>query len=97
MKGWNPTLSINHFGLRQSKQASQTFARVSVIPREQYQILKFIFQSLPSTAPFLGVYVQYETKKGKWSKKYLETRGGQLFLSKNEKVISWFLARTHES
>jgi hypothetical protein len=36
----------------------------------------------------LGGFVQYESKKGKWSKRWLETRGGQIFLAKNEKVIS---------
>ena len=30
--------------------------------------------------------MQYETKKGKWSKRFLETRGGQVFVSKNDKV-----------
>jgi hypothetical protein len=43
-------------------------------------------KSIPMNAPFLGAYVQYETKKGKWSKRFLETRGGQVFVSKNDKV-----------
>ncbi|ORY22436.1 hypothetical protein BCR39DRAFT_551583 [Naematelia encephala] len=42
-------------------------------------------RAVPTSAPFLGAFVQLETKKGKWSKRYLETRGGQLFLAKNEK------------
>lgn len=29
--------------------------------------------------------MQLETKRGKWSKRWLEARGGQIFLSKNEK------------
>jgi hypothetical protein len=43
-------------------------------------------RSIPQTAPYLGSWVQYESKKGKWSKRWLETRGGQVFLAKNEKV-----------
>ncbi|KAK8846701.1 hypothetical protein IAR55_005788 [Kwoniella newhampshirensis] len=42
-------------------------------------------RAVPSTPPMLGSWVQYETKKGKWSKRWLETRGGQVFLAKNEK------------
>jgi hypothetical protein len=33
----------------------------------------------------VGGWVQLETKLGKWSKRWMETRGGQIFLSKNEK------------
>ncbi|OCF59148.1 hypothetical protein L486_03649 [Kwoniella mangroviensis CBS 10435] len=42
-------------------------------------------RAVPTTPPMLGQWVQYETKKGKWTKKWLETRGGQVFLAKNEK------------
>ncbi|WWD22010.1 hypothetical protein CI109_106498 [Kwoniella shandongensis] len=42
-------------------------------------------RAVPNTPPMLGSWVQYETKKGKWSKRWLETRGGQVFLAKNEK------------
>ncbi|KAK4685319.1 hypothetical protein P7C73_g4833, partial [Tremellales sp. Uapishka_1] len=41
-------------------------------------------RAIPATAPFYGAYVQWE-RKGKWSKRWLETRGGQVFLAKNEK------------
>jgi hypothetical protein len=48
-------------------------------------------QGIPAHAPFLGAYVQYETKTGKWSKRFLETRGGQVFVSKNDKVCwGWY-------
>ncbi|OCF41586.1 hypothetical protein I317_04598 [Kwoniella heveanensis CBS 569] len=42
-------------------------------------------RAVPSNPPMLGSWVHYETKKGKWSKRWLETRGGQVFLAKNEK------------
>ncbi|WRT65086.1 uncharacterized protein IL334_002028 [Kwoniella shivajii] len=42
-------------------------------------------RGVPANPPMLGSWVQYETKKGKWSKRWLETRGGQVFLAKNEK------------
>lgn len=41
-------------------------------------------RSIPETAPFVGGWVQHESK-GKWNKRWLEVRGGQVFLSKNEK------------
>ncbi|KAL1408423.1 hypothetical protein Q8F55_005235 [Vanrija albida] len=42
-------------------------------------------RGVPNTPPQIGGWVQFETKRGKWSKRWLETRGGQIFLSKNEK------------
>ncbi|WVW78806.1 hypothetical protein I302_100768 [Kwoniella bestiolae CBS 10118] len=42
-------------------------------------------RAVPTFPPMLGQWVQYETKKGKWTKRWLETRGGQVFLAKNEK------------
>ncbi|WWC67615.1 uncharacterized protein I206_101525 [Kwoniella pini CBS 10737] len=42
-------------------------------------------RAVPTNPPMLGQWVQYETKKGKWTKRWLETRGGQVFLAKNEK------------
>ncbi|WWC59133.1 uncharacterized protein I303_101681 [Kwoniella dejecticola CBS 10117] len=42
-------------------------------------------RAVPTNPPMLGQWVQYEAKKGKWTKKWLETRGGQVFLAKNEK------------
>ncbi|WVR04383.1 hypothetical protein IAU60_001385 [Kwoniella sp. DSM 27419] len=42
-------------------------------------------RAVPTSAPMIGSWVQYESKKGKWSKRWLETRGGQVFLAKNEK------------
>ncbi|KAL7424585.1 hypothetical protein Q5752_000269 [Cryptotrichosporon argae] len=42
-------------------------------------------RSLSATPPFIGAYVQCETRRGKWSKRWLETRGGQIFLAKNDK------------
>ncbi|ADV24305.1 hypothetical protein I305_04964 [Cryptococcus gattii E566] len=42
-------------------------------------------KTVPTTPPMYGAWVLYETKKGKWSKRWLETRGGHVFLSKNGK------------
>lgn len=42
-------------------------------------------RQVPESAPFVGGWCQLETKPGKWSKRWLETRGGQVFLSKNDK------------
>ncbi|WVF70129.1 hypothetical protein IAT40_004917 [Kwoniella sp. CBS 6097] len=42
-------------------------------------------RAVPTNPPMLGSWVHCETKKGKWSKRWLETRGGQVFLAKNEK------------
>lgn len=42
-------------------------------------------RQVPESAPFVGGWCQLEVKPGKWSKRWLETRGGQVFLSKNDK------------
>lgn len=42
-------------------------------------------RQVPETAPYVGGWCQLEVKQGKWSKRWLETRGGQVFLSKNDK------------
>ncbi|CAD6570341.1 MAG: hypothetical protein TREMPRED_005734, partial [Tremellales sp. Tagirdzhanova-0007] len=42
-------------------------------------------QTISANVQLVGAFVHYETKKGKWSKRWLETRGGQVFLAKNEK------------
>ena len=44
-----------------------------------------LIKAIPQTAPFVGAWAQYENK-GKWHKRWLETRGGQVFMAKNEKV-----------
>jgi hypothetical protein len=42
-------------------------------------------RNIPDTPPMVCGWVQLETKPGKWAKKWLDVRGGQVFLSKNEK------------
>ncbi|KLT44050.1 hypothetical protein CC85DRAFT_283823 [Cutaneotrichosporon oleaginosum] len=42
-------------------------------------------RNIPDTPPMVSGWVQLETKPGKWAKKWLDVRGGQVFLSKNEK------------
>lgn len=42
-------------------------------------------RSIPENPPMVSAWVQLETKPGKWTKKWLDVRGGQVFLSKNEK------------
>lgn len=42
-------------------------------------------RNIPDNAPFVGGWVHVESKPGKWNKRWLEVRGGQVFLSKNEK------------
>lgn len=42
-------------------------------------------RNIPDTPPMVCGWVQLETKPGKWVKKWLDVRGGQVFLSKNEK------------
>jgi hypothetical protein len=43
-------------------------------------------QTVGRVAPFAGAYVQWESRKGKWTKRWLETRKGLIFLAKNDKV-----------
>jgi hypothetical protein len=70
----------------QAEQPSYTHSRHGSPSRRVYTLADRWLQAIPTTAPFLGSLVQCETKKGKWTKRWLETRGGQIFLAKNEKV-----------
>lgn len=42
-------------------------------------------RGIPENPPMVSSWVHLETKPGKWAKKWLDVRGGQVFLSKNEK------------
>ncbi|TYJ54436.1 hypothetical protein B9479_004946 [Cryptococcus floricola] len=42
-------------------------------------------RTVPTTPPMFGGWVMHESKKGKWSRRWLETRGGHVFLAKNDK------------
>ncbi|WVQ76715.1 hypothetical protein IAR50_006389 [Cryptococcus sp. DSM 104548] len=42
-------------------------------------------RTVPTMPPMCGGWVMYESKKGKWSRRWLETRGGHVFLAKNDK------------
>lgn len=42
-------------------------------------------RNIPETPPMVSSWVHLETKPGKWTKTWLDVRGGQVFLSKNEK------------
>jgi len=41
---------------------------------------------MPRVQPMHGVYVQHETKRGKWSKRWNELRNGNVFVAKNDRV-----------
>jgi hypothetical protein len=41
---------------------------------------------MPRVQPMHGVYVQHETKRGKWSKRWIELRNGNVFVAKNDRV-----------
>ena len=44
----------------------------------------FIVQALPSTSPRHQGYLEYEVKRGKWSKRWMELRDNGLWISKRE-------------
>jgi hypothetical protein len=48
--------------------------------------LMLIQQAVPAKAPFAGSYVSWQNEKDKYVRMWLETRGGQVCLAKNEKV-----------
>jgi len=43
-------------------------------------------QAIPVKAPFAGSYVSWKNEKDKYVRMWLETRGGQVCIAKNEKV-----------
>jgi len=42
--------------------------------------------SLPSSSPTYGGYVQWEVKRGKWSKRWMELKEHSIWLSKRDTV-----------
>ena len=51
-------------------------------------------QAIPAKAPFSGSYVSWKNEKEKYVRMWLETRGGQVCIAKNEKVCLLFLRST---
>jgi hypothetical protein len=54
---------------------------------------------MPSASPLFSGYVEWEAKRGKWSKRWLQLREHSLYLSKRDNVravviISAFLRLT---
>lgn len=43
-------------------------------------------QAMPSSSPMCSGYVQWESKRGKWNKRWMELREHSLWLSKRETV-----------
>lgn len=46
---------------------------------------------MPNSSPTFSGYVQWEAKKGKWQKRWLELREHSLFLSKKDNVCNTML------
>jgi hypothetical protein len=71
MRGW------------EGRKGAEGAGRNSLVIRQEIGEGSLV-KAIPQTAPFVGGWAQYENK-GKWSKRWLETRGGQVFMAKNEK------------
>jgi len=48
-------------------------------------------QAIPSSSPIHSGYVEWESKRGKWSKRWLQLRGHSLWMSKHDNVRGVFL------
>jgi hypothetical protein len=53
---------------------------------EGKMLLKTVIQAIPKSSPTFGGYVEWEHKKGRWTKRWLELREHGLWLSKRQGV-----------
>lgn len=73
-------------------------ARVNALMLKQTPLaLALSRRALPNKAPVFGGYVQWEVKRGKWSKRWLELREHSLFLSKKENVSRSHISQMQSS
>jgi hypothetical protein len=90
MKGWNADFRKNTFLAKRSPLDRLTRVEVSCdrIPGKNTRSANShgLSQMMPRVQPMHGVYVQHETKRGKWSKRWIELRNGNVFVAKNDRV-----------
>jgi hypothetical protein len=46
--------------------------------------------AIPSASPMHAGYVEWESKRGKWSKRWLQLREHSLYISKRDNVRNFF-------
>jgi len=86
--GWDPRSTANALVLRTNHSHNPTMISVS------YPIPVFYWadkQAIPAKAPFAGSYVSWKNEKDKYVRMWLETRGGQVCIAKNEKVSRFIM------
>lgn len=52
----------------------------------------FSVQAIPSSSPIHSGYVEWESKRGKWNKRWLRLREHSLWISKRDNVRGVFFA-----
>ena len=87
--GWERQHKFDCFIIRKSTEAAKTYQRVSYVCNTggRHSLTP---QGIPAKPPFFGAPVQVEGKKGKWSKRWLDIRGGHAYLAKKEGVSGLF-------
>ena len=96
MKGWGKDSAKNAFVAKISPLDRLTKTEVSlpfrllVLSTLDSELRTLRLQMIPRVSPMHGVYVQHETKRGKWSKRWIELRNGNVFLAKNDRVRDVF-------
>jgi hypothetical protein len=78
--------TVNFFLLKRTQLAQLLAVSVSLPRRSSDLLPEFAFQAMPISAPTFRGYVEFEVKRGKWSKRWMELREHGLWLSKRDSV-----------
>jgi len=91
---WNKDKLMNILIARLTVFAPLLAESVSAIGASERNVMltALSLQAIPSSSPIHSGYVEWESKRGKWSKRWLQLRGQSLWMSKHDNVRGVFLA-----
>lgn len=81
---WNKDKMVNLFVLKLTPLAISLNRNVSLICSSLLRSNRPFMQAIPSSSPLHSGYVEWEQKRGKWSKRFMQLREHSLWLSKRE-------------
>lgn len=82
---WPKDKTLNCFMVKRSSFAtSLTVSLLTTLTRWLVTHVRYFTQGIPSSIPTRSGPVDYQSKKGKWSRRWLELREHGLWLSKKE-------------
>lgn len=90
VNSWDKDRTVNTIIVKMSQVANLLRPSVSSISLFRSEVvypdLFCLFKAIPSSSPKYSGWVEWESKKGKWNKRWMELREHSLWLSKRETV-----------